>query len=490
MLVAAVVVLAVALWFFVWRPAATMPSHVSLAVLPFVAINVDPERDYLCDALHEETIASLGQIDPEHLRVLGRTSMLGYKDTTKSLAQIGKELGVEYLVETSVITEQARVRITPKLIRVRDQAQIWTEAYDAEPASMLEFQRDLGAQIAEQIRLRLSPDRLAAVARRHTGDAEAYDLYLRGLYLWNQLKPETNRRAVEYYRRATTRDPNYALAWAGLALAYAGAPINADAPPRAMWPLARDAAERGIAADPQLAETKTAMGMVQFWLEWNWNRAADAFQEAAKIDPSYPLAQRMLGIVASHQTRHAEARQSMDRLRLLEPLYAMNWALSAQVAFNATDYQGALEHARQSIVISPEFWIGRYHLAMAAERLGDQRRAIETLDDALTSGPANSKLHALRGFILATTGREVEARAVISTLENVSRTQYVPPYAIALVHAGLRDRDGALEWLERAYQAHDVHLVALPTDAKWDPLRHDARFAALIDRCGFMTPRS
>lgn len=489
-LVAGAIVLALALWLFVWRPAATVPSHVSLAVLPFVAINVDPDRDYIGDALHEETIASLGQIDPEHLRVLGRTSMLGYKGTTKSLAQIGKELGVEYLVETSVVTEQARVRITPKLIRVRDQAQIWAEAYDAEPVSMLEFQRDLGAQIAEQIRLQLSPDRIAAVARRHTSDADAYDLYLRGLYLWNQLKPETNRRAVEYYRRATTRDPNYALAWAGLALAYAGAPINADAPPRAMWPLARDAAERGIAADPRLAETQTAMGMVQFWLEWNWNRAAAAFQEAAKIDPSYPLAQRMLGIVASHQTRHAEARQSMDRLRRLEPLYAMNWALSAQVAFNATDYQGALEHARQSIVISPEFWIGRYHLAMAAERRGDQRLAIETLDHALASGPANSKLHALRGFVLATTDREIEARDVIRTLEEVSRTQYVPPYAIALVHAGLRDGDAALEWLERAYQAHDVHLVALPTDAKWDRLRHDARFAALIDRCGFMTPRS
>jgi tetratricopeptide (TPR) repeat protein len=230
--------------------------------------------------------------------------------------------------------------------------------------------------------------------------------------------------------------------------------------------------------------------MVQFWLEWKWNVAAEAFRQAAIIDPSYPLAQRMIGIVASHQQRHVEAGQSMERLRTLEPLYAMNWALSAQVAFNAANYPGALQYAKQATVIAPDFWIGDYHIAMAAERLNQPRLALETVQRALAAGPGNSKLHALRGFVLATTGRPNEAREVVTTLTIAARTQYVPPYAVALIHAGLGDRDAAFEWLERAYQAHDVHLVALPTDAKWDPLRNDARFRALVARCGFMTPQS
>jgi TolB-like protein/DNA-binding winged helix-turn-helix (wHTH) protein len=483
---AALIVIGIALW--AWWPVPSDPPKATLAVLPFVAINVDAEREYLADALHEETVASLGQVDPARLHVLGRTSMLGYKGTTKSPAQIGQELGVEYLVETSIRTENARLRITPKLIRVRDQAQIWAQSYDGEPASMLEFQRDFGARIAEQIRLRLSPARIDALARRHTGDAEAYDLYLRGLYLWNQLKPETTRRAVEYYTRATARDPEYALAWAGLALAYAGAPINADAPPHAVSPQGREAAARAVQADPNLVETQTALGMVQFWLEWKWNDAAATFERAASLDPSYPLAQRMIGIVRSHQARHDEARQPMDRLRMLEPLYAMNWSLSAQVAFNARDYQSALRFAKEATVMAPEFWIGYYHLAMAAERLGQPDVALQTIEKVISGGSSNSKMHALRGYTLARSGRAAEARAVIETLASVAAAQYVPPYATALIYAGLDERDAAFAWLDRAYEARDVHLVALPTDAKWDALRDDPRFSAIMARCGFVSP--
>ena len=162
----------------------------------------------------------------------GRTSTRRYKSTPKSLAEIGQELGVEYLVEGSVQTESGRLRVTAKLIRARDQVQIWAESYDSEPGSMLELQRELSAAIARQVRLRLSPDRLTALAPRHTRNAEAYDLYLRGRHLWNQLTPETNRRAVESYEQATKLDPEFALAWAGLADAYSASPINSDVPPR------------------------------------------------------------------------------------------------------------------------------------------------------------------------------------------------------------------------------------------------------------------
>ena len=213
--------------------------RVTIAVLPFEHLG-GPEHEYLTDGLTEETSASLGQIDPEHLIVKGRTSTKSYKSTPKSLTEIGQELDVEYLVEGSVRAESGRVRVTSKLIRARDQVQIWAESYDSEPGSMLELQRELSAAIARQVRLRLSPERLTALAPRHTRSAEAYDFYLRGRHLWNQLTPETNRRAIESYQQATKLDPTFALAWAGLADIYSASPINSDVSPREVSPQARE----------------------------------------------------------------------------------------------------------------------------------------------------------------------------------------------------------------------------------------------------------
>lgn len=491
---AVVVAVGIAIWRVAW------PAEVRLAVLPFSAIKIDPGLEYLADALHEETIASLGQIDPDHLRVVGRTSMLKYRNTTESLSRIGRELNVEYLVETAIHSEQGRIRITPKLIRVRDETQIPLVPYDDQPGSILEFQRELGRQIAEQIRLRLPPERLSALARRQTGDADAYLLYLQGQFFWNQLTDATTRRAIEYYMRATAQDPDYALAWAGLALAYAGAPINADARPDAVAQKAREAARHAIRSNAGLAETQTAMGMVQFWIDWDWASAEQSFQTAVDIDRQYPLAQRMVGIVFAHTGEHDRARDPMRRLRELEPDYVMNWALSAQVAFNARDYDAAFNFARRATVMVPPFWIGSYQLAMAAERLtmvdvdGNPRRgdevALEVISRALSMGSSNSKLNALRGYLLAKTGRESEARAVMNLLQTTPGDRYVPPYAVALILAGLNERDAAFDWLQRAYDVRDVHLVALPTDPKWDPYRADPRFAALLKQCGFKLIRS
>ena len=183
-------------------------------------------------------------------------------------------------MEGSVRAESGRLRVTAKLIRVRDQVQIWAESYDSEPGSMLELQRELSAAIARQVRLRLSPDRLTALARRHTRNAEAYDLYLRGRHLWNQLTPETNRRAVEFYQKATELDPEFALAWAGLADIYSASPMNSDVPPREVSTQAREAAAHAVASGPDLAETQTALGTVHYWLDWDWPAAETAFRKA------------------------------------------------------------------------------------------------------------------------------------------------------------------------------------------------------------------
>src|SRR6266542_161124 len=193
------------------------PAHVTLAVLPFENLAADADREYLADGFTEEATTAVGQIDPDHVHVIGRTLMMAYKRTTKSLAEIGRELGATYLIEGSIRAEGSRWRITSKLIRMPDQVQIWSASFDSEPSSMLEFQRELSTAIAEQIRVHLSPERLTALAKRQTANTDAYDFYLRGRYFWNQLTPATNKRAIEYYERAIVLDPKYALAWSGIA---------------------------------------------------------------------------------------------------------------------------------------------------------------------------------------------------------------------------------------------------------------------------------
>lgn len=461
---------------------------VTLAVLPFEDLSRDEEREYLADGLTEEVITALGQVDPEHLSVIGRTSAMTYKRTGKSLATIARELGAAFLVEGSIRGEGERLRITSRLIRGVDHTQIWSDTYDGEPTSVIEFQRDLSSAIAQQVHLRLSPERLQALALRQTTRVEAHHLYLRGRYFWHQLSPLTTRRAVEYYSRAAQIDPGYALAWSGLADAFAASPINGDASPLEMWPRAREAAAKAVAAGPNLAETRASLGLLKFWLDWDWRTAETAFRKAIDLDPAYGFAHRTLGIVLSYSGRHAEAIRAVGRARELDPLDAAHQALSAQIAFNARHYEAAITFARQATVLDPEFWVGHLQLAQAYEQVGGGDSALAALQTAGRFSGGNSKVTALRGYIFAKLGRIDEAQEALNTLQ--SRERYVPPYATALVYAGLGQRGAALQALLRAYEAHDVHLALLPVEPKWDAFRAEPGFAAVLERCSFITSRA
>jgi len=485
LVVVAAVAIGVAAVTQLWLTNGSRERGRTLAVLPFENLSGDPARDYLADGLGEETIASLGQIDPEHMAVIGRTSVMGYKGTKKSLAAIGRELGVDYLVESSVRAEGTRLRITSKLIRVSDQMQIWTESYDREPSSLLGLQQELSTAIAAQVRLRLSPERLDALTRRHTRNADAYDLYLRGRSFASQRTAATTGRAVEYLQRAVAIDPGYALAWSGLADAYSSRPINSDADPREMGPRARDAAAKAVAADGRLAEAQSSMANVKWMVDWDWPAAISGLRQAIALDAGHTFSHVVLGHVLSQSGQHLEAERSLQRARELDPFNPMVHAISSQVAFQARQYSAALEHARQAILLDNEFWIGHMTAAQALVALERYDEALTSLDRATRLSGGNSKPLSLKGYVLARTGRTQEARTVLAMLESAASTRYVPHYAIALVHAGLGEHAAALAALERAAAERDVHLIFLTVDPKWDVYRGDPRFAALLARCGF-----
>jgi TolB-like protein/Flp pilus assembly protein TadD len=456
-----------------------------LGVLPFVNLSGDPNHDYLAEGLTDETIATLCQIDPIGLVVIGRTSMMGYKRTTKSLADIGRELDADYLVESSIRTEHDRLRVTTGLVPARDQAQVWSRSYERDLMSVLELQKELSAGIAEQIRSWLSPQRSAACARRHTTNPGAYDCYLRGRFAERQRTAASNAAAILLFEEATAVDPSFALAWCGLADIYASSGINGDGEPAVIAPRARDAATRALVADPQLAEAHLAVAQVRFWFDWDWAAAEAALRRAIALDPGNAHPQRMLGFVCSNIGRHADALAASQRSVDQDPLNPISYAAASEVAFRRRDYDRAVIEAERSLDLDSQFWIGHMLAAQAYEQLGEYDRALEMVTNAQRLSGNNSKTISLRGYILARTGVTHEARAALEEL--MSNTTYVPPYAAALIHAGRDDRDATFEWLERACAVRDIHLVLLTIDPKWDPYRGDPRLDSLLARCAFTT---
>ena len=357
---------------------------------------VIPHASDLAEGLAEETATSIGQIDPEQMGVVARTSTMRYKGTTKSVAEIGRELGVDYLVESSLRAEDNRLRVTSTLVRVRDQVQVWSQSYDREPTSVLGLQQELSAAIADQIRLRLSPGRLETLAHRQTQSPDAYDLYLRGRNFQNQRTSATNRRAIDYYTRATEVDPDYALAWSAIAMVLASGLINGDASPAEVLPRAREAAARAVGTSPATAEAQFALAYLKWCCEWDWPAAEAGFRRALTLDPRSAQTHLTLGHALSQMGRHGEAELSTRRARELDPLSASMPALSSQVAFQARDYRAALEYARQAIVLDPEFWIGHMMRGQALEQLGEHESALEALTTAARFSGENSKALSLR----------------------------------------------------------------------------------------------
>jgi TolB-like protein/tetratricopeptide (TPR) repeat protein len=488
------VVVAVVALVGLWRagpsaPAAgPAPLSTSIAVLPFANTTHDAEQDYLALGLTDEVTASLAQIDPGRLVVKGRTA--GYRGSTKTAVEIGRELGVDYLLEGAMLAEKGHVRVTATLIRSRDQEHVWTQGIEREITSALALQQDVSATIAAQIRARLSPDAAGVAVRRQTAVPEAFDAYLRGRFLQSRRTPEANRQAIAAYQRAIALDPNYALAWASLAFTYASSVLNADARPAEVAPLAREAADRALRANTDLAEAQFMAGYVNFVFDWDWPAAERRLRRAIALDPDAAGHHRVLGHILSQMGRSAEADAAMTRAYELDALDPLTPALWAQTAFQGRDVPAAIGHARQAILLDSTFWIGHMQLGQAFEQNRQPDLALEALAEATRLSGGNSKAISLRAYVLARAGHQAEARGILRLLEGHARERYVPPYALALVHAGLGDAPAALAWLDKAYAERDVHLIYLPVDAKWDPYRSDAGFQALLARCAFTAPRS
>ena len=283
---ALVLVVAVTAYLVGTHPSPGPQKRTMLAILPFQNLSNDPRQEYFSDGLTEETITDLGQLSPEHLGVIARTSAMAYKHTDKSVSQIGRELGVDYILEGSVRREGGKARVSAQLIRVSDQTHLWAQNYDRDLQDLLDVQNDLGRAIAEQVRANLTPQRQIELSKKHMVNPEAYDLYLKGRFYWNQRTPDAIKESIGYFQQATDRDSNFALAYAGLADAYNISNIIGPVSPRDSFPQAKAAAMRAILLDPSLAEAHAALGMEKSHYEFDFPGAEKEFLKAIEVNPN------------------------------------------------------------------------------------------------------------------------------------------------------------------------------------------------------------
>ena len=474
-------------------PARAIPidrrERVMLAVLPFENLSSDAEQDYFSDGLTEETICRLGSLHHNAIGVIARTSSMAYKGVRRSIAEIGRELGVAFVLESSVRREGHRMCVSSQLIRVADQTHVWAASFDSDTTDSggyLSMQHELSLAIAEQVHFKLLPQ--SGGFTHWPQCIDAFDLYLRGRYHWNQLTPPAIQRAISCFEQAIAVEPGYALAWSGLADCYSMLPITCDAPPIEIVPKALAAALKAIELDDTLAEAHTSLGTVKVWMDWDWPGAEKALVRALDINPSYVQAHRYYACLLSHTGRHDASAVEMEKARALDPLSPIMHALSGQLRGFARDYISAVRHLRDAQVIRADLWIvhaflGRIHECEGrlAEAISEYTRAFEV------SAGGNTEPIAFRARAYALMGNRQAALDALNMLLDMATKKFVPPYNIATIHAGLGEAEKALWWLEKAWEARDVRLVFLLVDPRWDAFRQDERFRNLAGRMNLLS---
>ena len=466
------------------HPSATSGAQkrVMLAVLPFQNLSNDPEQEYFSDGLTEETITDLGQLSPEHLGVIARTSAMVYKHTNKTISQIGGELGVDYVLEGSVRREGGKVRISAQLIRVKDQTHLWAQNYDRELQDFLGVQNDLGEMISRQVDLHLTPEEQGELETARKVDPEAYELYLKGLYYWNTLTATGLRQAISYFEQATKKDPNYALAYAGLVDCYAMLPMIGDAPPRESFPAAQAAAARALELNDALAQAHDSDARIKLFYEWDWPECEKQCLRAIALNRNLAGAHVRYAHLLSNVGRHREALSEAERARELDPLSLITNALQGMFLLQARQDDAALQQLQKTVEINPHFWVAHFQLGKVYEDKGMYPEAIAEFITARDLSEGNSETVASLGHAYAGSGQQDAARDVLAALQRRSQQNYVPPFNLALVYAGLGEKDRALESLEKGYEARDVHMIFLKVDSRWDAFRADPRFVGLMRR--------
>jgi TolB-like protein/DNA-binding winged helix-turn-helix (wHTH) protein/Tfp pilus assembly protein PilF len=468
-----------------WRKQTAVPApagRIMLAVLPFDNMSGDREQDYLSEGMTEEMITQLGRLDPDGLGVIARTSAMKYRYDDKDLEEIGRELGVSYLLTGSVRPAGQRIRINAQLIKVSDRTNMWAGSYEREFRDLLSVQAEVATAIAQEIRIRLTSREQQRLAQFRPVNSQAYQAYLKGRFFWNKRSAEKVRKAIEYFEQAISADPAYAAAHAGLADCYTALGHYGAAPPAAAYPRARAAALRALEIDEQLAEAHAALAAIKTHYDWDWPGAEREYKRAIRLNPSYASAYQWYATYLAVMGRSDEAARQDARALELDPLSPLISTTTGLHLYFARQYRQAIDQHRKALELEPEFALARLNLGRAYLGAGMFPQAVVEFEKAVQFSDRSPAMLAALAQAYGFTGQADKAQGLLKELIERSKTTYISPYDIALVYVGLRDKDQAFAWLQKALEEHSTALIYLRMHPWADGLRSDPRFQDLLGR--------
>lgn len=456
----------------------------SLLVLPLDNLSGDKEQEYFADGMTDELTASLAKI--QALRVISRTSAMAYKGTRKPLGRIARELNVDAVVEGTVLRSGNRVRITAKLIQASTDQHLWAETYESDVGNILALQSRVARAIADEIRVKITPEEQVRLGKNRAVKAGAYEDYLKGRYYWNKRTQEGMNKAIEYFQEAIVKDPQYALAYAGMADCYGvmGAAIVGAVPSKEAAPKAEAAALKALAIDNTLPEAQTSLATMRFNYDWDWPAAEGGFKRALQLDPRYATAHQRYSLYLMAVGRTQESVAEISRARELDPLsLSINFSLGWRL-YMARQYDQAIQQLRNTIEMNPDFALAHRALGQAYGQKNAHAQAISELQKATTLSHRSPLMLAALGRAYAAAGNRTQAHEVLNELRAQSKRQYVSPFYMAVVYAGLGETDRTMEWLEKAFEDRSNGLVFIKVDPEFDSMRAHPRFQDLLHRIG------
>ncbi|HKC66099.1 MAG TPA: protein kinase [Pyrinomonadaceae bacterium] len=455
----------------------------SIAVLPLTNESHDPNVDWLADGLTESIIYKLSQLP--NLKVLARSTVFRYKGKEIDPAQAARELNVRAVLTGRVLQHGDDLTVSAELIDTRDNRLLWGERYDRKMTDLNAVQQEIARVVSEKLRQKLTGEEQRQLAKQDTTNSEAYQFYLKGRYYWNKRSPDNFRKAISYFQQALERDPNYALAYSGLADAYCLLPNYGGSTPAETMPKAKAAARKALEIDDSLAEGHASLGQILFY-DWDFAGGERELRRAIELNPNYASAHQWLGELLSAMGRFDEAIAEVRRALELDPLSLIINRVLADAYYSARRYDEAIEQYRKTIEIDPNFATAHGDLgdAFAAKGMHAEAVAEYAKSDEIMEGEEGKKNAAAILDAYAKGGWKGFLQQNISHFKELSNRSYVPPSFIAAQYAQLGEKDEAFAWLEKDYQEHGFAITDMKVDPQLDNLRSDPRFADLMRRVG------
>jgi TolB-like protein/Tfp pilus assembly protein PilF len=452
----------------------------SIAVLPLQNLSNDPAEDYFADGMTDELTTDLAQFGS--LRVISRTSAMHYKGADKTAPEIGRELGVDTLIEGTVQRVGNRVRIRVQLIDSASDRHLWARSYDHELKDVLVLQSSAARDIAEEVQGKVTFPRADVVpVNQHRVQPEAYEAYLKGRYFWNKRTENGLRKSIDYFEQAISQDPKFAAAYAGMADSYSI--LGSDVlPPRVASSKAHSAANKALELDPTIAEGHAELGLVEFYYDWDWTRSEQEFRRAIELNPNYATAHQWYGYYLAAMGRFQEALEEARKAQQIDPLsLSINTTLAGRYR-DLRQYAQAIDLNRRTLEMDPNFMPAHIALGTAYEEQGVWAQAISEYKQAVAVSQNNPIALASLGSAYGHLGDQAAARKMIARLQQASKHHYVSAFDMATVFAAIGDPDTAFHWLEKGYAERESQMAFLNVTRRLDPLRSDPRFADLLQR--------